>query len=256
MAGQKQLGWGRRQEILKYLRSHTSASISTICDLVGASPATVHRDLEALAEQGLIERVHGGARSLEGLDDPPVAGERLRRIPEKRDIAHAALALVDDSVTSIFLEASTTVACLAPMLRELSDRVLVTNSPEIALDLVTGSAEVILVGGNLRRRTLSTVGPLAVQMLSSVRVDLAFIGVSAIDATGLSSMNAIEVETKAAIIQAAGRVVALGDAAKLGKRALVPVAPLSDLEALVTDAAAAPDDLRALREGVQVIVAE
>ena len=253
---QTQLGFERRQEVLKHLRTHGSASIATICQMVGASPATVHRDLELLADQGLIERVHGGALAVESLDDPPVTGERSKRVAEKRRIALAAMELIDESVKSIFLEASTTVSHLVPLLRGMSDKVLVTNSPEIALEAATGEIEILLIGGDLRRRTLSTVGPLAIQMLGSVSVDLAFIGVSAIDEAGLSSMNAIEVATKSAIIDAAGRVVGLGDASKLGKRALVPVAPLSAMSALITDAAEESPVVQAIREGgLQVRVA-
>lgn len=253
---QRQLGWERRQELLRYLRTHGSASVATICEVVGASPATVHRDLEFLADKGLIERVHGGALSLEVLDDPPAVVERHKRVDEKQRIADAALGLIDDHVNSIFLEASTTVAHLAPALRAMADVVLVTNSPEIALELVSGKAEVVLIGGNLRHRTLSTVGPQAIQALASVRIDLAFIGVSAVDEGGLSSMNMIEAETKSAIINAAARVVALGDGGKLGHRSLVPVAPLSALDELVTDAGAPPEHVASLRaHGLDVVIA-
>lgn len=246
---QKQLGWERRQDLLRYLRTHGSASVATICDVVGVSPATVHRDLDFLAERGLIERVHGGALSLEALDDPPVTVERHKRVGEKHRIAAAALQSMDKSVSSIFLEASTTVAYLAPALRAMEDLVVVTNSPEIALELVAGKAEVVLIGGNLRHRTLSTVGPLAIQALGAVSIDLAFIGISALDVGGVSSMNMIEAETKSAIINAAARVVALGDGGKLGRRSLVPVAPLSALDELVTDDSAPADKIEELRAG-------
>ncbi len=251
----KQLGWERRQEILKHLRSNGSASIAAMCDLVGASPATVHRDLESLTDKGLIKRVHGGALSVEVQDDPPVAIERQKHVAEKQQIANEALKLVDDTVKSIFLEASTTVAQLCPALR-LLDKVLVTNSPEIALELVGGNAEVILIGGNLRHRTLAAVGPSTILALQAVNIDLAFIGVSALDESGLSSMNIVEAQTKSAIADAARLRVALGDGTKLGRRALVPVSPLSSLSMLITDSHASPEQIANLRaHGLQIIVA-
>lgn len=251
----KQLGWDRRQTILKHLRSKGSASIATLCDLVGASPATVHRDLEFFTEKGLIKRVHGGALAVDVHDDPPVAVERQKHVAEKQQIADEALKLVDDSVNSIFLEASTTVAHLCPALR-LLDKVIVTNSPEIALEIIGGNAEVILIGGNLRHQTLAAVGPSTINALQAVNIDLAFIGVSAIDESGLSSMNIVEAQTKSAISNTARLRVALGDGTKLGRRALVPVSPLSSLTMLITDANAPTDQITTLRDhGLQITVA-
>lgn len=243
--------------MLRYLREHGSASISTICELVSASPATVHRDLELLAGKGLIQRVHGGAMSLETLDDPPVTEERRRRVAEKQAIADAAIGLLEPGARSVFLEASTTVSCLVPLLRGIEDKVFLTNSPEIALDLVAGHTDVILIGGDLRSRTLAAVGPLTITALESVSIDLAFVGVSAVDTEGLSSMNLIEAETKSAILRGARRSIALGDGMKLGRRALAPVGPLSELDALVTDASAPADEVAKLREaGLDVIMTD
>lgn len=254
--GRRQLGWERRQEILRYLRDHGSASVSTIAEVVDASPATIHRDLDHLAGRGQIERVHGGAVLNEGLDDPPTAVERHRNVQQKQMIAALALERIDDDVSSIFLEASTTVQLLVPGLRYLEDKVVVTNSPEIALGLVPGPCEVMLVGGNLRDRTLATVGPGAADSFAGISIDLCFIGVSAIDLSGVSSMNAIEAQTKSVFINGADRVIALADASKLGKRSLVPVSPLSSIEELITDASADKSEIESLRAaGLAVTVA-
>ncbi|MDR0416728.1 MAG: DeoR/GlpR family DNA-binding transcription regulator [Propionibacteriaceae bacterium] len=251
------LGWERRQEILRFVRAHGSATISGITQQVGVSPATLHRDLETLAEQGLIERVYGGAVALEPPDDPPVASERQQRVAEKQQIADAAVERIVRGVNSIFLEASTTIAHMVPALRDLTDKVFVTNSPEIALELATGEVEVMLIGGNLRHRTLSTIGPLAIQAVEAVHIDLAYIGVSALNVGGLTTMNSIEAQTKAALIKAADTAIALSDGTKLGKQALVHVAPLSALSELITDAGAPADEVNRLRAaGLTVTVAE
>ena len=251
----KQLGWERRQDLLKHLRSAGSASVADMCGLVGASPATVHRDLDLLAEKGLIKRVHGGALAADVEDDPPGTVERQKRIIEKQQIADEALRFIDDSEHSIFLEASTTVALMCPALR-LMDKVLVTNSPEIALESVGGNAEVVLIGGNLRHRTLAAVGPSTISALQAVNIDLALIGVSAIDESGLSSMNIVEAETKSAIANSARLRIALCDGSKIGRRALVPVSPLSSLSLLITDTRASQEQVAHLRDlGLRVVMA-
>ena len=256
VARSRQLASERRHEIVRFLREHGSASIATICELVEASPATVHRDLEWLASKGLLSRVHGGALSVEGDDDPPVALERGKRVDEKQAIADAAVGMIGPDVNSVFLEASTTVGAMVAALRAMRDMVFLTNSPEIALGLVSGRAEVILIGGELRPRTLAAVGPLAVSALESVSIDLAFIGVSAIDTEGLSSMNLFEAATKSAILHASARSIALGDGDKLGRRALAAVGPLSSIDGLITNAAAPAEQVALLRgAGLEVTLA-
>lgn len=250
----QRLSHERRQDVLDRVRSNGSASVSALAKLVGASPATVHRDLDYLSREGFIERVRGGAVALN--DDPPVHFERGRYVLEKKAIALAAAAMAKPGVKSIFLEASTTVAHLVPHLRHLQDVVMVTNSPGIALDLSQSHSDVVIIGGNLRQRTLSTVGPQAIEALGNIAIDLAFIGISALNDEGLSSMNAIEAETKTAIIRAASRVVGMGDSRKIGKRELVPVAPLSAMDVFITDSSAAEEDLVGLRRsGLRVVVA-
>lgn len=257
MAKHRQLASERRKMILRHLRAEGSASVSDLCQVVGSSLATVHRDLEKLAREGEITRVRGGALAREDVDDPPVSGERTKHVAEKRAIAELAADLVGDDVTSIFLEASTTVHQLLPRLSELRDKVFVTNSPEIGLELAESNNDVILIGGELRARTLASVGQLAIQALESVVIDLAFLGVSAIDAEGLSSMNLNEAETKSAILRRASRCVAIGDGTKLGRRALAPVGSLDAIDVLVTDGSADRDEVAKLRAaGLEVLVAE
>lgn len=256
MVRTKQLGSERRQTILKFVQDRGSASVAEISSLVGASPATVHRDLEQLAGKGHVTRVHGGAMALEG-DDPHITTERVKSVDEKKAIAAAAVSLIGSDVTSVFLEASTTVGFMVPHLTDMTGKVFVTNSPEIGLDLVGGRSDVLLIGGDLRSQTLAAVGTMAIQALESVRLDLAFVGVSALDAKGLSSMNMNEAQTKSAILRNATHAWALGDGSKLGRRALVQVGGVGELTGLVTDAGADPAEVKQLRDlGLEVTIAK
>lgn len=258
MGKQGLVGAERRKTILRMVQESGSASVAQLCATLGVSAATIHRDLAALAREGVVERVHGGILApAGGADDPHVLGEKAHRRGEKAEIARTALSFVSPEVHSVFLEASTTVAQLGLLLRERRGLVFLTNSPEIALELVAEGLEVTLVGGQLRARTLATVGPDANRQIGLSRVDVAFIGVSAIDVDGLSSMNAIEAETKTAIIAASRAVIALGDHSKLGKRGLAHVARADAINALVTDARADDAAVEALRScGLEVIIAE
>jgi DeoR/GlpR family transcriptional regulator of sugar metabolism len=252
-----QIGAKRRRDILRYLQEHGSGSIAALCELMKVSPATIHRDLQVLADEGLINRVRGGALSLQTMDDPHILQERDKRLPEKLSIVNTALAVIGAGDNSIFLEASTTVRQLVPNLIGLRDKVFVTNSPEIALDLVAGSNEVVVVGGSLRSRTLSSIGQLAIAALEAVHIDLAFVGVSSIDTSGMSCMNFMEAETKTAIIQNSRKVVALCDGTKLGRRMLAAIGPVSAIDELITNADAPEEEVQKLRAaGLKVTLAE
>lgn len=188
-------------------------------------------------------------------DDPPVSLESQRNRDAKHTIATAAVELITENST-IFLEASSTVRSLTPLIRRIPGLTVVTNSPEIGLDLMRGTAEVILIGGALRQRTRATVGPMAVASLRSISVETAFVGVSAISAEGLSSMNLSEAETKSAIMDSAETSIGLADSSKLGKRGLTQVSDLGRLSLLITDTDADPQEILQLENhGLQVRLA-
>lgn len=257
MTRSTQLGPERRQAILQRLRTDGGATIAEISAVTGASPATVHRDLKVLSDIGAIERVRGGALLKQELDDPAVATERVKNVGEKEAIAQVAAQLITHDVTSIFLEASTTVQRLVPHLAGLPGKLFITNSPEIGLELSHRSCEVILIGGELRERTLASIGQLAIQALESLVIDLAFIGVSALDAQGLSCMNLTEAETKTAILRSASHRIAICDSSKLGRRALASVGDLGSIDHLVTDTDAPSALIEKLRAaGLAVTQAE
>ena len=138
----------RRARILERVQREGGASLADLASEHAVSPVTVHRDLELLSDQGLLERVRGGARSLPDTRPPLEAGwnTRVRRAAREKDaIALKARALVEDGST-IFIDASTTGIALARALelRPPTALTLVTNSPAIALGLTADSIYVIL----------------------------------------------------------------------------------------------------------------
>jgi DeoR/GlpR family transcriptional regulator of sugar metabolism len=241
----------RRQTILRVLAESGSVSVSELSEMTGASLATIHRDLEHLSQAGRLVRVHGGATTAD--DDPPATSERRRNIPQKRAIARVAAQWIEPDQV-VFLEASSTVARMTEFLPR-SEVVVVTNDPEIALDVAQNTVnEVIILGGTLRSQTRSIVGQMTVGLLRDIKVDLAFIGVSAISIDGLTSVNLIEAETKRAILESASRAIGLATRNKLGRNSLTPIGSIDQLAALVTDAPRTDPHVAALLEtGLEVI---
>jgi DeoR/GlpR family transcriptional regulator of sugar metabolism len=232
----------RRARILEHIESVGGASLAELARDHAVSAITVHRDLDHLSREGLVERFHGGARAISG----PRAGRietawdrRLRESGTAKDaIAAHARAMILDGAT-IFLDASSTCFALAHRLDleppdELS---VVTNSPAIALGLESGAVRVIMVPGEVDLRMRAIADGWTVEFLRRVSVDLAFLSGAGIDLEhGLTTPRRLVADTLNAARAAAARTVALVDASKFGRASLVPVAAATELDAVVTDA--------------------
>jgi DeoR/GlpR family transcriptional regulator of sugar metabolism len=226
----------RREQILERLRVHGRVLASDLVDQFQVSADTVRRDLRELDEAGALRRVHGGALPRRGDTDPlPV---RARRAPEaKASIARHAAQLVSNGDV-VILDGGSTTLKLARALPPNRSATVVTNSLPIALALAEHpGAETIVVGGNVRARSLVTVGAGAVASLEHVRADVLFLGVCGLHPEiGITVEDAEEREGKRAMISGAADVVALADHDKLGTALPFVVAPLTVLTKLVTDA--------------------
>jgi DeoR/GlpR family transcriptional regulator of sugar metabolism len=243
----------RRQAILRAVRSGT-AHVSALADEFGVSEMTVRRDLEALARDGKLERVHGGAVNVES--ERPFSEIAVERLEAKDRIGRAAAALVEDGQT-VMLDIGTTTLQVARHLRGRSLTVITTNLAAYEELLPEPEIELVLPGGVVRRNYRSLVGMFAEDTLHRLRADIAFLGTSGIDADlGVWDTTMVEVPIKRAMIAASQRTVLLADAAKFDMDAMVRVCEASELDAIVTDERVPAKRRKALDQaGVEVIVA-
>jgi len=227
----------RQLKIREMLEAQGFAELVTLCELLDSSESTVRRDLIALQDAGVLKRVHGGAMAVRSLgsrgDD--FAGHARRMAAEKRQIAVAtAEQLIEDGQT-VLLDAGSTVAAVA---RELLDRSVhvVTNSLPIAE--ILGEArrvDVTVSGGQLDPQFGVVLGPLCEQMLGSLAVDVAVMGIGGVTEKGLSNSNPLVVGSERKMIEVARKVIIVSDHTKFGRAALVPLAPLDVVDVVVTD---------------------
>ena len=231
--------------------------LTTLCRELGSSESTVRRDLIALQDEGVLKRVHGGAMAVRtiGSRGDDFAGHARRMVDEKRRIAAAAAGLVEDGQTLI-LDAGSTVAAVA---RELLDRSLhvVTNSLPIAE--ILGEArrvDVTLTGGQLDPQFGVVLGPLCEQMLASLAVDVAIMGIGGVTEKGLSNSNPLVVGSERKMIEVSRKVVIVSDHTKFGRGALIPLAPLDVVDVVVSDSGLDPEPQEWLRaHGIDVRLA-
>jgi DeoR family transcriptional regulator of aga operon len=228
----------------------------TVADLAGelrVSDATVRRDLQALGEQRLLERSHGGAVAHGTAHELPVR-YRTGRSDEKRRIARAAAELVTDGI-AIALTGGTTTTEVARMLVARQDLTVVTNALNIAVELaVRPDLKLIVTGGVARSASYELVGSLADATLRGLYVDLAFVGVDGVDAErGLTTQNEVEATTNRALMARANRTVVVADASKLGRVAFAQIAGIGDADELITNTGADAEQVERLRAAGLVV---
>ena len=248
----------RRDRISEEVRRRGRVSVSRLAAAYDVTAETVRRDLIELEQRGELRRVHGGAVAPARTRQEVAVDERAGHMAaEKERIAEAALALLPDDGGTVLVDAGTTTAALVERFPAERRLTVVTNAVPHALRLVQlPEVTVIVVGGRLRARTLANVDEPAVEALRNLRVDVAFVATNGLTERGCSTPDLAEAAVKRALVAAADRVVLLADHTKFGEEHFVRFAELADLDVVVTDDGADPDDLVALKAAeIQVVLA-
>mgnify|MGYP000845534641 CR=1 FL=1 len=249
----------RREQILELLRRQRAVRISELAEGFGVSPMTVRRDIEALEADGVVERVHGGARLplLHDQAEPEPQQKALLQPGEKHAIARAAADLVVPG-TAVGIGSGTTTLELARVLAERDDLdglTIVTNALAVAevLDGV-GGVTVVLIGG-VRTISGALVGPIATSGIRQLNLHTLVIGCHGIDPErGATAPNLLEAETNRAFMAQAATTVVLADATKWGIAGLATFAAFDEIDVLVTDESLADAHRHDLAEHVERVL--
>ncbi|WP_156724618.1 DeoR/GlpR family DNA-binding transcription regulator [Streptomyces apocyni] len=235
----------RRALILEEVRRHGGVRVNELTRKLSVSDMTIRRDLDALARQGALEKVHGGAVPVADASthEPGFEAKSALELGAKESIARAAAGLVAPG-SAVALSGGTTTFALAQRLLEVPDLTVVTNSVRVA-DVFhaaqrgagqrPGAATVVLTGG-VRTPSDALVGPVADQAIRSLHFDVLFLGVHGISVqAGLSTPNLAEAETNRRLVRSARRVVVVADHTKWGTVGLSSFATLEEVDTWVTD---------------------
>jgi len=246
----------RQRELTRLVERTGRLSVAQVCEQFGVSEATARRDLEALSEQGLIQRVHGGAILVrQAAPEEPILSRSCEQESEKERIGRAAAALVQHGET-VFLGSGTTVLQVAQHLVTRTITVITNSLPVINLMSERENITLIALGGMLRDSELSFIGHITEQALSEVRADKVIIGIRAISLEqGLTNDYLPETLTDRAILKAGREIVIVADHTKCGLVSTAFLAPSTAMHALVTDNGTDTEFIETLRaQDVNVIV--
>ena len=228
----------RQLKLLAVVQSLTSASVEQLATQLDVTLQTVRRDVQKLADKGLLVRFHGGVQ-VPGSTVENLAHKQRENLHAdgKASIARTVAAAVPNDC-SLILNIGTTTEAIARALAKHSGLRVITNNLNVASILRANTAsEVIVVGGVVRSRDGGIVGEAAVDFIRQFKVDIAIIGISGIEDDGsLRDFDFREVKVSQTIISHAREVWLAADHSKFQRHAMVEVANLSQIDRLFTDA--------------------
>jgi DeoR family transcriptional regulator of aga operon len=245
----------RRQHILSLIQKQGRVLVDELSTSLNLSQITIRKDLDYLESKDLLVRTHGGALPAQAgaLSDPTIQEKEELHHEEKVKIAKAAAAMISEG-QCIILDSGTTTTEIARSLSSLRHLTVITNALNIAADLARSNFEIIMIGGTLRKNSLSVVGPLAEDVLKEMHADIVFLGVDGFDTKiGLTTPNLLEARVNRAMAEAAEKVVAVCDSSKFNRRSLSLIVGASAIDHVITDSNLSPEDVKAIRDaGIEV----
>ena len=250
----------RRLQISELVRQNGSVQVTALAERFGVSMQTVRKDLRYLTERGIMARAYGGAIDSKVVGTPAAEAhyeaKRTANLEQKRRIGQRAAAMVKAGDT-IVIDSGTTSIQLAQALPDI-DVTVVTNDFGVLGALAPKSnINIVMLGGELRRKNMAFYGGLAVEALEALHMDLLFLGVDGFDLErGITTHYEPEAILNRRMVQNAGAVVAITDSSKFGKICLHRILSIGELDTLITDTDA-PDEIRqaSQQHGFQLLLA-
>ncbi len=229
----------RQQIILEMLKTNRIVKVQEICNRTHGSESSVRRDLQALEERGLLERVHGGAKINYALQNEPDMFGKASQHPNAKQAIGKQAATHVNAEDVIFLDAGTSTLAMVDYLPINQGITVVTNGILHASALAERHIQTILVGGKLKATTKAIVGVDAISQLSKLRFNKAFLGINGVHPIdGYTTPDPDEAAIKEYAMAKAQHSFVLADSSKLNEVSFVQVAPLNAATLIVEHASA------------------
>ena len=241
MSDASRLPAGRKADVAKYVVGHGQVTVAALAEHFAVSPDTIRRDLDQLDSEGVIIRTHGGAMSNSAIPWHDTGLEDRSRLQpdQKEQIGLTAARLVADG-NVLFINGGTTTLALVRHLSSRRELIIATNSLRVPAEInAEACRDLYVIGGHVRVSGQVTVGPVVFASSVSgvetdIRVDLALLGVGAVDAGGISTSNLDEAAMLAQMASRARRVAILADSTKLDRRLFATIGTLEIADYLIT----------------------
>ncbi|MFN2537536.1 MAG: DeoR/GlpR family DNA-binding transcription regulator [Mycobacteriales bacterium] len=230
----------RRAQVHDTVSREGFCRVTELAAMLDVSEMTVRRDLEVLALDGKVHKVHGGAVRITSANavEPEFAEKAQRARAQKARIGTRAARLVRPA-TALGIGAGSTTAAFAHRIAHIPDLTVVTNSIAVseAFHHSTAQGQTVILTGGQRTPSDALVGPAATRTLEGLHLDQVFLGTHGLGLdSGLTTPNLVEADTNRALLACAEQVVLLADSSKWLETGLASFADLEQVHILVTDA--------------------
>lgn len=247
----------RQERIVEILRATPSITTVDLALRLGVSGETVRRDLQAMSDDGIVQKFHGGVSLHRDVQESPFQLRMRSNVGTKRRLAQQVSALLPDGA-SIVLDNSSTACFVAEALAERRGLKVATPSLEVARALAQSGDRhtVMLPGGTLRSSDMTLAGASALRFATQLHPDFLVVSVASLSAIGgCLDFDPFEVEFKQAVSPHAGKVIVVADSSKFEAPGLITSLPWSQVHVLVTDRPL-PSELVDTCKGVEVFVVQ
>lgn len=247
----------RQQELLEWVQRAGHVSVDELAHHFGVTPQTIRRDINQLADERKLHRVHGGASAHSSVENVEYSARKVLNIDAKERIAKLVAEHIPNHA-SVFMNLGTTSEAVARALQHHVGLRVITNNPHIAMTMCHyADSEVILAGGVMRAKDNGICGEATIEFIRQFRVDYAVLGVACIEMDGtLRDFEMRETRTSEAIIAQARNVFLVADHTKFGRPSLVQMGHLRQVAALFTDQDVPAELLPVLEEtGTELYIA-
>ena len=249
----------RHTALLDEVRAHGPQTIEALSERFGVTLQTVRRDVQRLAEAGLLARFHGGVRLPSSTTENIAYRQRQALESDAKTRIAQAIARRVPNGCSLILNIGTTIEAVAHGLMQHRGLRVITNNLHVAALLSTNpDCEVIVAGGQVRGADQGIVGEATVDFMRQFKVDIGLIGISGIESDGtLRDYDYREVKVARTIVAQSREVWLAADHTKFNRPAMVELARLDELDLLFTDRAPpAPFDQLLAQSHVECVVAD
>ena len=226
----------RLHQIEQYMLRYKTATMKQLSDQFNVSINTIRRDIQQMVSSGRLSKVHGGVMINQNDTTVPFTDRSSVGTSEKQLIGQMAAQIVNPGDT-IYVDSGTTTVELIPHLSGIHNLTVVSNSLIVFNRLLElFDINMIAIGGQFSRKTMSYSGPIAVNSLKDIRINKAFMSATGVSiAAGATNYSLYESEVKRTAVSRSEEIILLSDHSKFGKSAPICFCPLEEIDILITD---------------------
>ncbi|QEH41618.1 DeoR/GlpR family DNA-binding transcription regulator [Chitinophaga sp. XS-30] len=243
----------RQSFILRQVNLHNKVLSVDLSQQMDVSEDTIRRDLNEMAEQGKLIKVHGGALSKSF--HLSIASDNVYALSSKKHIAMKASRLIKDGMFVLTTGGTTIIELAKALPPELSATFITVSLPAAYEYIHHPNIEVIFLGDRISKSSQISIGGSVVSRIKGIRADLCFLGINAIDVQhGITDNDWEVVEVKKAMIESSERVVSLAIAEKLDTAQRIKVCDITRISTLITELEPGDRVLKPYRDtGIEIL---